>query len=459
MADKRPSETGARRENCQGDKRAKTTKTEDQCVLCFRNRAELNEADSPLMPTHSCPQCNKTSWSICEECEETCLSRKCPVCRSPYAPVILHQFPSLEPNQSNPDRVMEVALARAKIGLITKIVGGSNTALYLPGDTKLRFFLPESFALNTQFSCIDIPISHDRLSSGEFVFNDKVWDELEDSQNVEEEEEEEMEVTYLTVSPEECFKEVKDRIDATFVDSEERVTYKIHSICKVEQHEHPDADKLMYKYYNIDRFIENPPDSPDEFEYTPCDEILSADWVTWTRDKEEWVMCCSCSKWRRLPKRDSAAYPQTIDLRWICGMNTWDTQYNTCASVEEDYSQTVAVTEEIDGVPVPVINGDTNGHSNGDININNSSNDNDSSSSNSNSNGTDLNIVSARQTNSASATAIESSGTMDLAEVLKGIFDSLKSYPGARLFTRLSPDTTSDILRIAREEGGMGRRS
>ena len=34
MADKRPSETGARRENCQGDKRAKTTKTEaNSCII------------------------------------------------------------------------------------------------------------------------------------------------------------------------------------------------------------------------------------------------------------------------------------------------------------------------------------------------------------------------------------------------------------------------------------------
>lgn len=415
-------------------------KIEEQCVLCFRNAEELEAADSPLMQTHSCPQCNKTSWSICEECEETCLSRKCPVCRSPYAPIILYEFPSLQPNQMNPNRAMEVSLARAKISLITKIVGGSNSALYLPGDGKLRFFLPESFAINTQFSCINIPVTHDRVSNGKFIFNDSVWDELDDFLADEETPEEggELEVpTYLPVCVEECPKEVADRINTTFVDSEDRKTYKIHSVCKLERSGHTDSGKLMYKYYNIDTYVENPPQSPEEYEYTPCDEVLTADWVTWTCDKEEWVMCCSCSKWRRLPKRDAADYPQNVDPNWTCGMNSWDTRYKTCDSPEEDYSQTVSVAEEIDGVAVPICQEDVRPVDN------NGSGD------------TDAVILAEGTTlNRGSASSIN----MDLAEVLKTILEALKSYPGARLFTRLSPDTTDDILRIAREEGGKTRR-
>ena len=34
-------------------------------------------------------------------CEETILSRKCPVCRGEYAPIILYEFPDLQPNESS----------------------------------------------------------------------------------------------------------------------------------------------------------------------------------------------------------------------------------------------------------------------------------------------------------------------------------------------------------------------
>jgi len=241
---------------------------------------------------------------------------------------------------------------------------------------------------------------------------------------------------------------VTERINSTFVDSEDRKNYKIHGVCKVEHAEHSDADNLMYKYYNIDVFARCPPESPEDFEYTPCSEILTADWVTWTCDKEEWVMCCACSKWRRLPKRDSTLYPENIDPKWTCEMNTWDSRYNTCECPEEDYSQTVAVTEEIDGVAIPVSHGDTVVDNNDDNNNNNS-----------HSNVTSINRSATARQNSLDGPTLEISRTMDLAEVLKEIFKALKSYPGVKLFTRLSPDTTNDILRIAHEEGRKAQRS
>ena len=58
-----------------------TGEKEDVCVLCMRNSGELAQAQSLFCPEHSCMQCKKDAWKICELCEENCLSRKCPVCR------------------------------------------------------------------------------------------------------------------------------------------------------------------------------------------------------------------------------------------------------------------------------------------------------------------------------------------------------------------------------------------
>ena len=42
---------------------------------------------------------------ICEECEEHHLSRKCPLCRGEYAPMLLYPFPDLNPDTENSDRM------------------------------------------------------------------------------------------------------------------------------------------------------------------------------------------------------------------------------------------------------------------------------------------------------------------------------------------------------------------
>ena len=141
-----------------------------------------------------------------------------------------------------------------------------------------------------------------------------------------------------------------------------------------------------------------------------------------------------------MPKRDSADYPQNVDPKWMCEMNSWDTRYSTCDSPEEDYSQTVAVAEEVDGIAVPV--------SQENVVV-----DNENSIRN-----TNVDHATVTTQIGGSVSSVECPRNMDLAEVLKSIFEALKSYPGARLFTRLSSDTTNDILRIAREEGDKTRR-
>lgn len=120
------------------------------CIVCMRTEAELLAADCPMRDEHGCPRCTKTSWcvancdatfsslmsslisgatcckllhenvfinllfivnssfvlfrSICEECEEHHLSRKCPLCRGEYAPMMLYTFPDLEPNPDSDPR-------------------------------------------------------------------------------------------------------------------------------------------------------------------------------------------------------------------------------------------------------------------------------------------------------------------------------------------------------------------
>ena len=95
---------------------------------------------------------------------------------------------------------------------------------------------------------------------------------------------------------------------------------------------------------------------------------------------------------------------QNVDPNWTCGMNSWDTRYKTCDSPEEDYSQTVSVAEEIDGVAVPICQEDVRPVDN------NGSGD------------TDAVILAEGTTlNRGSASSIN----MDLAEVLKTILSSI----------------------------------
>ena len=59
------------------------------CILCM----EEGSVESPLLSEHQCAQCNKDAWKICACCNETILSRTCPVCRGNYAPILLHVVP------------------------------------------------------------------------------------------------------------------------------------------------------------------------------------------------------------------------------------------------------------------------------------------------------------------------------------------------------------------------------
>ena len=64
---------------------------EDMCVLCMET-----VGDEKLLVDHQCPQCVHGAWKICHSCNESLLSRTCPVCRSDYAPLILYKVPGMQ---------------------------------------------------------------------------------------------------------------------------------------------------------------------------------------------------------------------------------------------------------------------------------------------------------------------------------------------------------------------------
>jgi hypothetical protein len=61
---------------------------EEVCILCM----EADDTANPLIQ-HNCPQCARQAWKICYSCNESLLSRTCPVCRSDYAPLLLYFVP------------------------------------------------------------------------------------------------------------------------------------------------------------------------------------------------------------------------------------------------------------------------------------------------------------------------------------------------------------------------------
>lgn len=431
-------------------KRQKLVAADDEiCVVCMRNISELQEADCPMMPEHNCKQCNKASWKICEECEETFLSRKCPVCIGEYAPIVLYEFPDLQPNLSG-DAPREMKLFQAKMSLLIKLLGGSNTALYLPGEGIMNFFIPKNTTEiagmegDVELLLIDIHVTHDRVADGKFVFTDRVWDELENAQHdideeqdqiLEEEEEAAVDIEYQVIPVENCPAEYAAKVGIMFRDEEENLSFKITAVCSRSRR----ADKF-FKYYNIQQF-EIAPTSDEDYEYTPCDEMLDArSWVTWP--KEDWVRCDSCFKWRRLP-HESKGLLDTLPKNWICGMNTWDSK-NSCTEPEDPYDDAVDVIQ-VDGVSLSVpkesvvaVQSEAVQPRDGEVVQE-----------------TVLAVSLPEADTAAPGTTlhVEPRGgafnSTNLAGATRRIIADLKNVPGSRFFTRLSQETTGEILRVA----------
>ena len=105
------------------------------CVICMEA-----DSDEVELLDHSCSQCTKGAWKICEGCDDGCLSKECPMCRQPYAPMQLFPYPSMEEMimlvrdrcSSNPEnlRTYITKCVTSSYALLWKLIKGSNTALW-----------------------------------------------------------------------------------------------------------------------------------------------------------------------------------------------------------------------------------------------------------------------------------------------------------------------------------------
>lgn len=170
--------------NEQPQKKAKNggeeVKLEDVCIVCM----EGNSAERPLLDIHQCGQCSKEAWKICACCNESILSRTCPVCRGNYAPIMLHVVPGVPLNQLA-DKTLapeKKALLLYKFGIIRHLIGKSNVAVWNPSKLQMHFSLPQEFAEGSkEINCltVTVPMTADRIVDESFIFNNSVWDEIE----------------------------------------------------------------------------------------------------------------------------------------------------------------------------------------------------------------------------------------------------------------------------------------
>lgn len=154
--------------------------TESVCIVCM----EADCSDRPLIDEHQCKQCSKDAWRICACCNDTLLSRTCPVCRGDYAPILLHVVPG-EPLSKLADKSLTPDAKAAllyKFGIVRHLINKSNMAVYNPDKEQMHFSLPREFAQDsTEVNClaVTIPMKADRIVDGTFTFNNSVWDEIE----------------------------------------------------------------------------------------------------------------------------------------------------------------------------------------------------------------------------------------------------------------------------------------
>jgi hypothetical protein len=153
---------------------------ETVCIVCM----EPDCSDRPLLDEHQCSQCNKDAWKICACCNDSILSRTCPVCRGNYAPILLHVVPGTPLNQLADTSLTAdaKALLLYKFGIVRRLISKSNVAVYNPGKEQMHFSLPREFAGDTtDVNCLTVTIAMkpDRIVNGTFTFDNTVWDEIE----------------------------------------------------------------------------------------------------------------------------------------------------------------------------------------------------------------------------------------------------------------------------------------
>jgi len=155
---------------------------EDSCCICL--------SSDDLLPNHGCNQCKEKAWSICKSCHCSRLSRQCPICNGDYAPSILYLLPWLQfplKHSQIEDKEQQFLLTMKTAFILKKeVLLGNNMAVYLPGQSKLVFCLPQDSTTSDvqsnyadEFIIASTSITPDLISNNIYKFTNKTWDLLE----------------------------------------------------------------------------------------------------------------------------------------------------------------------------------------------------------------------------------------------------------------------------------------
>jgi hypothetical protein len=84
--------------------------------------------------------------------------------------------------------------------------------------------------------------------------------------------------------------------------------------------------------------------SPNSVTTAPEDQDTSSSMtITSSNDIVKWVQCCLCKKWRVLPIYVNMT---RLPKKWVCLMNTFDSEHQSCEA-EEEGKQNVSIADEI----------------------------------------------------------------------------------------------------------------
>lgn len=114
----------------------------NSCAICM----ETPESGKNIS-FHSCPTCKKDAWKICEVCNESRLSRSCPICNGDYAPLVLYSMPSESDFIKHPsisEKTQEAQIQYVKALQFTKLrlITISNCIVWNVTKNALDFSLP-----------------------------------------------------------------------------------------------------------------------------------------------------------------------------------------------------------------------------------------------------------------------------------------------------------------------------
>lgn len=146
------------------------------CAICMGSDGD----NIKLLKSHNCPVCVVGAWRVCDVCDDNLLSRSCPVCNSDYSPRVLYVAPGMPIFPIPPSDMTDPKLI-LKLCAIGKLVSGSNVVVWCPLEKRMHFFLPQEFTDNSNdFRSLSVVIlmTQDRIVNDQFLFDNKIWDEL-----------------------------------------------------------------------------------------------------------------------------------------------------------------------------------------------------------------------------------------------------------------------------------------